>query len=426
MSSSRDPRVVVVGGGVIGVCAAFHLARRGASVVLLERAELAAGASRGNAGTVSPGHPPLNKPGRVRAALLQMMDPTSPLYIAPRWDPELWGWLLDFARNCTDERVRAVMDVLSPLGHEALRQFRELVEDRGIRCAYREEGYLDVCRTEEGLADARHEADLIRPHGYHPQVLDGPGIRDREPTLGPVAGGVFYPEAATLEPYRFVLGLARAAREEGADIREGVEVTGVLRDGDRVAGVRTVSGERVAADAVVLATGPFSLALAREVGVSLPVQAGKGYHRDVPVEPGGAPDLRTACVLHETSVFCTPMDGRVRFAGTMEFSGLNDVMRRPRLEQLTRAARRYFPEMGDHPAESEWCGLRPVSSDGLPVVGPIPGLDGVVVATGHGMLGLTLGPVTGSLVAEWLLDGGPEPLYRALSPERFVPEDRLR
>ena len=420
MSSSTGPRVVVVGGGVIGVSAAYHLARRGASVSLLERDELAAGASRGNAGTVSPGHPPLNKPGRISAAIRQMMDPTSPLYIQPRWDPSLWGWLLDFARNCTEARVHEVMDVLSPLGHDALRHFEELVEERGIECGYRPDGYMDVCRTEEGLADARHEAELIHPHGYHPELLDADDVRRREPALGPVAGGVFYPEAATLEPWRFLLGLARAAREEGAEVREGVEVREVRPRNGGPPSVRTASGETVEADAVVLATGPFSLALAREAGISLPVAPGKGYHQDISVAPDGAPDIRTACVLHETSVFCTPMDGKVRFAGTMEFSGLNEVMRRPRLEQLTRAARTYFPALGARPPESEWCGLRPVSSDGLPVVGPVPGLEEVVVATGHGMLGLTLGPVTGSLVADWVLGEGPEPLYRALSPARLV------
>lgn len=419
MSLSPAPRVVVVGGGVIGVSAAYHLALRGASVTLLERSELAAGASRGNAGTVSPGHPPLNKPGRVSAALMQMADPTSPLYIQPRWDPSLWAWFLDFARNCTERRVREVMEVLSPLGHEALRHFDELVQERGVECGYRRAGYMDVCRTEEGLADARHEAELIQPYGYHPELLDDGGVREREPELGPVAGGVFYPEAATLDPHRFVTELARLAREEGAGIREGVAVSGVVRRGGRATGVRTAAGETLDADAVVLATGPFSLALAREVGVSLPVQPGKGYHQDVPVVADGAPPIRTACVLHETSVFCTPMEGTVRFAGTMEFSGLDETMRRDRLEQLTRAARTYFPGLGAHPPESEWCGLRPVSSDGLPVVGPVPGLEEVVVATGHGMLGLTLGPVTGSLVADWVLAEGPEPLYRAMAPARL-------
>jgi D-amino-acid dehydrogenase len=126
--------VVVVGGGVIGVSAAYHLARAGAGVTLLERDHLAAGASWGNAGTVSPGHPPLNRPGRVSAAVRQMVDPTSPLYIEPRWDPGLWRWLLDFARNCTADQVERVMRVLSPLGHDALAAFETLVGEEELEC----------------------------------------------------------------------------------------------------------------------------------------------------------------------------------------------------------------------------------------------------------------------------------------------------
>lgn len=163
-------RVVVVGGGVIGVSAAYYLARRGADVIVLERDRVAGAASFGNAGTVSAGHPPLNKPGRVQRALVQMADPTSPLYIKPRWDPELWRWLLDFALHCTDDHVRACMEVMSPLGLEALRLFEEAMEAESIECGYRRDGYFDVCRTEKGLADARHEAGIIAERGYHPEV----------------------------------------------------------------------------------------------------------------------------------------------------------------------------------------------------------------------------------------------------------------
>ena len=413
-------RVVVVGGGVIGVCVAYELARRGAEVVLLEREQLAAGASSGNAGTVSAGHPPLNKPGRVQRALLQMADPTSPLYIKPRWDPALWRWLAEFAVHCTDAHVAACMEVMAPLGMEALRLFDEILADEHIECGYRKEGYFDACRTERGWADARHEAGIIGAHGYHPEVLDGQALRELEPALGPdVVGGVFYPEAGTLNPYALVVGVAEAARRHGADVREGVDVVDVVTEGGEARGVRLATGETVACDAVVLATGPFSLTLARRLGTRLPVQPGKGYHRDLAIGPGGSPRLRVAGVLNETSVFCTPMDGFVRFAGTMEFSGLNHVMRRPRLEQLTRAAATYFPGLEAKAPLSEWCGLRPVAVDGLPMVGPLPGVPSVVAATGHGMLGVTLGPVTGALVADWILDGDTRPLWRRLSPERF-------
>lgn len=412
-------RIVVVGGGVVGVSVAYALARRGADVEVLERGRIAGEASFGNAGTVSAGHPPLNKPGRVRQAVLQMADPTSPLYVKPRWDPALWRWLARFAGYCTDAHVEACMDVMAPMGKEALARFAEIIDTEGIECGYEADGYYAVCGTPEGLEDAAHEAAIIRRWDYAPEVLDGRAMAEVEPALAPVAGGVFYPEAATLEPYRFVVGLADAVRRLGGRIREGVEVGGVWMEGGRAAGVRLADGSRVAADAVVLATGPFGLRMAAELGTELPVQPGKGYHRDVDVGPDGAPPLRIACVLHESSVFCTPLDGFVRFAGTMEFSGLNRTLRPARLDQITRAARRFFPGLGTAEPRSEWCGLRPVSVDGLPIVGPLPGTPGVMVATGHGMLGLTLGPVTGDLVADWVLGDGPEARYRRLAPARF-------
>jgi D-amino-acid dehydrogenase len=168
----------------------------------------------------------------------------------------------------------------------------------------------------------------------------------------------------------------------------------------------------------VLATGPFSASLAGRLGARLPVQPGKGYHRDIEIGPNGAPPLRVACVLNESSVFCTRMDTYVRFAGTMEFSGNNTVHRPERLRQLTRAAHSYFPALGTARPISEWCGLRPMSVDGLPIVGPIGGLEGLTVATGHGMLGLTLAPVTGEIVTNHVL-GRPDSRLDALSPARF-------
>lgn len=418
---STGPRVIIVGGGVVGVSCAYYLARGGARVLLLERDRVGAGASFGNAGTVSAGHPPLNAPGRIRKALRQMLDPRSPLYVPPRWDPPLWRWLMEFARHCTYDHVEDAMRVMAPLGHEALALFDRVIEEEGIECAYRRAGYYDVCTSVRGLDEARREAELIRRYGYHPEILDGHEIHRREPAFGnAVRGGVFYPEARTLHPARFLEGLADAARRYGAEIREGVDVLSVLQSGGRAGGVALRAGGVEHAGGVVLATGPYSLELAARLGVRLPVQPGKGYHRDVPVRPGGAPRLRSACVLHETSVFCTPLDGVVRLAGTMEFSGMNEEMRPPRLEQLTSAAQLCFPDLGHAAPVSEWSGLRPMSSDGLPIVGRVPGVGRAWIATGHGMLGLTLGPVTGRLIARDALDD--EVIVPELSPERFLSE----
>ncbi|HET9949551.1 MAG TPA: FAD-dependent oxidoreductase [Longimicrobiales bacterium] len=415
-----NAKVVVVGGGVIGLSCAYYLSRGGARVVVLERERVGAGASWGNAGTVSPGHPPLNRPGRVAQATRQMMDPTSPLYVHPSWNPGLWRWLLGFARYCTADHVRHAMSVMGPLGKDALALYRRLLREERIECGWREEGYHDVCATEAGLAAAHTDAETIVPYGYAPELLDGDELRRREPHLGPIViGGVFYPEAATLDPALFLERLARVVAGRGCEIREGAEVRRVVVERGRATGVELASGEREGCDAVVLATGPYALELAARTGTRLPVQPGKGYHRDLPIGPNGAPRLRIACVLNETAVFCTPLDAVVRFAGTMEFSGLDRTVRRPRLEQLTRSARRYIEGIGTARPVSEWCGLRPMSVDGVPIVGPLPGVEGVSVATGHGMLGLTLAPVTGEMIANHVL-GKDEPRLAGTTPARFA------
>lgn len=418
------PRVVVVGGGIIGVSAAYFLAKGGADVVLLEATRVGAGASSGNAGTIAVGHPPLNRPGRVAQGIRQMLDPTSPLFVPPRLDPALWKWLAGFARYCTEEHVEHCMSVLAPLGHEALGAIEEVRLEERIECEYTAAGYYEVCSTEEGLEMARAEAALIERYGYKPEVLGPEEMARREPALAPgIAGAIHYRESASLDPALFLSRMAKAAVRHGAVIREGVTVRGVLARSGTVEGVEWSDSARSPvvsepADVVVLATGASARGLVRPWIRSLPVQPGKGYHRDIDIGPNGSPRLRHPCVLAESSVFCTPMDTRVRFAGTMEFSGENYVLRPERLRQLTNAGRAAFPEMGTARPISEWCGLRPMSVDGLPIVGAVPGIHGLHVATGHGMLGLTLGPVTGRMLALQILSD--EQAHPALSPTRFT------
>jgi D-amino-acid dehydrogenase len=413
-------RVVVVGGGVIGTCCAYYLARRGVDVLLLERGEIAGGASSGNAGVIAPGHPPINKPERRKRPLKLLLDPVSPLYIAARWDPELVRWLWAFRRKCTEQDLLAGMEALAPLGQETPRLFEELAHD-GVECGYRQSGYHEVCRTEAGLRAAVKDAELMRRYGYRVDQLDPAGFLEREPSFRPdTVGSVFYADGGICRPGDFVRGVARRVEELGGAVQTGVAVTGVEAHGRRVRGVRTEDGRLLEADAVVLATGAYSPTLMRDLGCPLPVQPAKGYHRELRVGPESAPPLGTACVLAETLVFCTPMNGSVRFAGTLEFSGINHEVRRRRIDQLTRAAGQYLADFREATPVSEWCGLRPCTSDGLPVVGPVPGVEGAFVATGHAMMGLTLGPITGELVAGYVVDGSPSMDVEALNPDRFL------
>ncbi len=411
---------VVVGGGVIGVCSAYFLARRGARVTVLERDDIGKGASYGNAGVIAPGHTPINKPGRVKQALKSFLDPLSPLYVPPRPDPALAGWLWQFSRTCTEKHLESSMRTLGPLGHATSQLFGELVEQEKLECNYRREGYYETYLTARGLESAKKEAALVRHYGYHPEILSGDELREREPALkDQILGGVFYPEAATLNPYQFVVGLSERAQRHGATFQAKTEVESILTPGRQVSGVHTAGGETIEADVVVLATGAYSVPFIRKLGLRFPLQAAKGYHRDRDPRDGKTPALRNTCMLGEKSVFCTPMEGFVRFAGTLEFSGVNHEIRRPRLEQLTNAAKLFMDGVGDAESRSEWCGLRPCMADGLPAVGAVSRYDGIFIATGHAMQGLMLGPITGRLVAECVLDGTPGMDIGALRPERF-------
>jgi len=417
---SRDRHTVIVGGGVIGVCCAYFLAKRGARVTVLERDEIGRGASYGNAGSISPGHAPINKPGRVKQAAKSLFDPLSPLYIAPRPDPALARWLWKFSQTCTEEHLESSMRIMAPLGHASRKLFDELIEQEQLDCCFHPEGYYEIYLTARGFESAKKEAALVAQYGFHPEIVSGEQLREREPAMNrDVIGGVFYPEAATLNPYRFVVELAERAKRHGATFQTGADAEEILMIDGQARGVRLKTGKSLDADAVVLAAGAYGASLMRELGLRFPLQAAKGYHTDRESSEGKPPLLRHAYVLGENMVFCTPMDGFVRFAGTLEFSGVNHNIRRPRLEQLTNASKRYLNGADQAASRSEWCGLRPCMPDGLPAIGPVSRYPGLFIATGHAMLGLTLGPVTGKLISECLLDGSPSIALAGLSPERF-------
>jgi D-amino-acid dehydrogenase len=241
-----------------------------------------------------------------------------------------------------------------------------------------------------------------------------------EPALSDsIVGAIRYPVGATLDPYRFVVELADRAVRAGVRIRTRADVARVLVRGGAAVGVELDGGEVVEADVVLLAAGAYTGGLTGPLGLRLPLQGAKGYHRDCDLKDGATPRLRTACILGESSIFCADLGGFRRFAGTLEFSGLNEDLRRSRLEQLTLGARQSFRGMGDATPISEWCGLLPCLPDGLPAIGAAPGIPGLFVATGHAMMGLTLGPVTEQLVAECVLDGAPSSDLRAVRVGRF-------
>jgi len=417
----KEKHHIIIGAGVIGVNIAYFLVKRGAWVTVLEKGEIGHGASFGNAGVIAPGHAPINKPGRVKQALKSMFDPLSPLHVKPTWSADLIRWFWTFRNYCSEARLHESLELLGALGHQTSALFDQLVEEEELSCDYARGGYYEIYATERALAAARQEAEMMIVHGYHPESPSGDELREREPSIREsILGGVFFADAATIDPYRFVSALAESAQRHGVTFRTNCEVRSVdVRDG-AVRGIRLLNGDSIAADNVILATGAYSSSLTRPLGVKLPLQAAKGYHRDKDAAVEGAPLLGKTVMFGERSVYCAPMSGFLRYAGTLEFSGVNHDLRRPRLEQLTKSATLYLHDVEGDDFLSEWCGLRPCLPDGYPAIGPVSGYRGLYIAAGHAMLGLTLGPITGQLMAEIVLDAKPSMDIGTFAVERFM------
>ncbi len=413
-----ESRTIVVGGGIVGICAAYFLARRGQCVALIEKGSGDDSASTGNAGLISLGHGPIPRPGLTARAIRWMLQPTSPLYIPPRLDPQLLLWFLGFHRACGRDHHKRSMDILAEHGWPAGECFRRLVEEESLECEYRPVGQLDVFRTETGLRNGEQEASLMRSYGYNTEVINGDELRRREPAFqSDVAGAVLAHDRAFANPGEFIVKMIERAEKHGAEVLRDTEVTELLVDDGRCVGVRTKEDDRIEADTVVLAAGIWSTQLARRVGVSIPMQPAKGYHVNLTAPE---PCLTTASVLADVFVAATPMAGGLRLAGTLELSGINDRLVTKRLDMLCIGARKYLRGIDETQILSQWCGMRPCTADGLPIIGWAGNLGNLFIATGHAMMGFALGPLAGRIASECILDGESSTDISPLSPSRFT------
>ena len=413
-----DGHTVVIGSGVVGAATAYYLAKQGNAVTLLEQGEIASGCSQGNAGQVTPGHLPLTQPGTMLRNLRWLFQSKSPLYVAPRMDPSLMRWLWQFQKSCNAPHLVKATKILCELGQASAGLFDELVGDIGLR--YQNNGRLEICRSKKTLQAACGEAELLRTCGFESRRLLGDQVQQFEPAIqAEVAGAIYYPNSGYCNPHELVTQLALAAEAAGAKLLLNTSATDLRKEQGRVVAVVTPQGE-IPSDALVLACGAWAPRWAQQLGMRLPVQPGKGYHLDV-----GRPEKSPALpvVLVEERIFVTPLNGNLRLAGTMEFSGFNLRQRPARIEMLAAGAGRYLPGVLQAEERSRWCHLRPMTPDGLPIIGRVPQVPNVWIATGHGMLGITQGPITGKLLAEWIGQGKTSFDLAPLSPERF--EKRL-
>ena len=409
--------VVVIGGGVVGVSSAYYLARDGWDVTLLDKGEICAGSSYGNAGLIVPSHGvPLAAPGVWWQGIKWMLNPESPFYIKPRASLELARWLWQFRAACAPARMRRALPLLRRLGVESLELYRGFAEKGDFDFGFRQPGSMTVFFTAEGLAHGREEVRLLAEAGVAVEVLDGPAARAAEPMLRPgVVGALFCPEDALLVPDRFVKGLAKVAASLGTRVVTGAEAIGFRTDGDRLTAVETTRGA-FPADVVVLAAGAWSPLVGRALGLRVPIQPAKGYSLTYR-RPARSPAIPLLPAEGRFSV--TPMGEFLRFGGTLELAGLDLTINRRRVDALRRSALRCIEGTEDLELLEIWRGLRPCTPDGLPLVGRTRRFGNLVLAAGHAMVGMSLGPVTGQLVAQLAAGAAPPPDLRLLDPDRF-------
>jgi D-amino-acid dehydrogenase len=435
-------RVVVVGAGVVGLFSALHARRAGFEVTVVDREGPERDTtSYGNAGLVVPSHVvPLAAPGAVAQGLKWMFDPESPFYVRPALDPELFAWGWRFWRASTPERARRAGPLLRDLHRAGKEGYRELAERLGNPFDLKETGVLGMTVTEEGLEDEARVVARAVTLGMAARVLSKGEVEALQPGVQlDVVGGVYFPEDAQLDPGRLMRALQAHLVELGVSFRWRAPVDGLAIEGDRVTGVRVTEAigdgaagaapdalpgasyrkTTIEADEVVLAAGVWSDGLARDVGLRLPLRAGKGYSvtlSDPPERPS------TPALLSEGRVAITPLASGVRFGGTMEITGVREGVSASRMRGIVKSVLRAFPAFTAEAFAGApvWYGFRPCSPDGLPYLGRGGRLSNLIVATGHAMMGVSLAPVTGRLVGELLEGKRPSLPLEALSPDRYA------
>ena len=415
---SNSTTAIVIGAGAVGVCCAYYLAERGIDVTLVDRGDVCAGCSYGNSGLLVPSHSvPLAAPGVIWRALRWMAKPDSPFYIRPRPSPSLVSWLWKFRAACSEENVERAMPVLRDLTMTGVELFRELDDacesDFGLGTA----GVSYVYRTEEGLANGRKEAAHIAKVGLQAEELDRDGVREFAGLETTAIGGMLHPHDGHVTPGKYVQAVAEAFERGGGRIERHTAVSGFETDGRRVSGVVTDNGV-LRADEVILAAGAWSPAIAARLGVRLSIQPAKGYSVRFR-RPEHAPEA--PLILGEARVAMTPMGDTMRIAGTLEMAGMDLSIDQRRLVAVRESAGLYFPAMAASRLEfvEEWAGLRPLSPDGLALLGRWPSYDNLTIAAGHGTMGVSTSPASGKLVAQIIT--GEEPLtdLAPLDPTRF-------
>ena len=414
---SDRKHVVVIGAGVIGAACAHYLTDAGWRVTVLDRGAFGRACSHANCGYVCPSHVlPLAMPGVFGFALKSMFDRDSPFRVKPRLSLSLIRWMLGFAKRCNTRDMIASGRGIDAILKSSRRLYDDLIAD-GMDCEWETRGLLFVFQSKHGMEHYAATDELLRKEFNVPaRPFLGDAVCELEPALKPgLGGGWLYESDAHLRPDRLMRSWRARLEARGVIVRENCEVAGFVRAAGTATAVRTAQGE-IAADAFVLAAGAMTPFLNDHLGCRIPIQPGKGYSITMP-RPGHCPTI--PLIFEEHRVAATPFQSGYRLGSMMEFVGYDDSISPRRVAYLKTAAGHYLHEPTAEPVVETWTGWRPMTPDSRPLIGLSSGLRNVAIAAGHNMLGLSMAPATGRLVAEVMAGREPHIDPRPYAPGRF-------
>lgn len=413
-------KIGIIGSGIIGLSAAYYLQKSGHHVTLIDQGDLKTGCSLGNAGMIVPSHLiPLAAPGMISKGIRWMFNSSSPFYVKPQWDTDLFKWGFHFYKSATKTHVEKSSVALKEISLLSRSMYQLLTKEVPFDFGFREQGLLMLFKTKAAEEEEIETAEMANHHGIEAKILSAEEVQQLEPDVKlKVRGGIYFPGDAHLTPQDLVTHLIHHLKTNGAVFQNNTEVTDFEIEKQKIRSV-VANKDFFSFDEVIIASGSWSGAVAKKLSLNLPMQAGKGYSFTLPnVEK----NIRVPSIFLEARVAVTPMGNSLRFGGTMEITGIDHSINMKRVKGIVDSIPHYYPEMKvDIPQkETVWHGLRPCSPDGLPYIGRVKKYKNLILATGHAMLGISLGPGTGKLVSE-IVDEEKTGIDLSLfDPERFI------
>lgn len=410
-------KVVIIGGGIIGLCSAYYLEKEGHQVTIVDQSNMDAGASYVNAGYLSPSHlTPLSAPGVMKQGLKWMFNPSSPLYIKPRLDADFLKWSYAFNKSCNREHVKKAIQPIKAISLLSQELYDDIKAEEQFTFHYMKDGLLNLCQTEKALQKEIALAQLATDEGLEVVEVSPEDLRKLEPNVNlDVIGGTHYKCDSHTTPHEFMSEMKVYLKSKSVVFYANEKVEDLELKDQKIIAVVT-KNQKIKADEFVLAAGSWSAFLSKKLGIGLLLQAGKGYRINT-ARPTG---IKLPALLVESKVAVTPMNGFTRFAGTMEIAGINDNINKVRVDAIGNAVAKYYPEITLTESEKvdAASGLRPVSPDGLAYIGKSYKCPNLTIATGHAMMGWSMGTGTGKLVSELISDKKPSLNLDVFSPDR--------